>query len=90
MLQVVGVVTMRISKGRDLVLDNGKLLIPRDTIIHLPIGLPHTSSAVFEEAHVFKPERWLAPDADYMPAGADPPLWLLVCLSVCLLTYLLS
>ena len=85
MLQVVGVVTMRISKGRDLVLNGGKLLIPRDTIIQLPIGLPHTSSAVFEEAHVFKPERWFAPEAEYMPAGAETPVavGLSACLTVC-------
>lgn len=68
-LQVAGIVTMRMSRGRDLVLDGGKIVIPRDTIINLPVGCPHTSSALFEEADLFRPERWLELDADYVPTG---------------------
>ena len=63
------------SRGRDLVLDDGNLIIPKDTPIFMPVGCPHTSSAVFEEADLFKPERWLQPDADYMPTGDNAGTW---------------
>lgn len=58
--------TVRQSKGRDVVLNGGKLVLPRDTPIFLPVSAPHRSSAVFENADDFIPERWLAPDADYL------------------------
>ncbi|KAL0023129.1 hypothetical protein WJX77_004743 [Trebouxia sp. C0004] len=66
---VVGFVTVRMS-SRDLSLDDGKLVIPRNANIFLPVGLPHMSSAVYKDADQFLPERWLEPDAEYMPA--DP------------------
>ena len=80
---------MRMSKGRDLVLDDGNLINPRDTVIHLPIGLPHTSHVVFDEAELFKPQHWLAPDADYMPTGTDTPPILSACPSSVCLSHLL-
>jgi len=66
--QVVGFTTVRMS-NRDLSLDDGKLIIPRNANIFLPVGLPHMSSAVYKDADQFLPERWLEPDADYMPGG---------------------
>ena len=67
--QVVGFTTVRMS-NRDLSLDDGKLIIPRNANIFLPLGLPHMSSAVYKDADQFLPERWLEPDAEYMPGGA--------------------
>lgn len=64
--QVVGFVTVRMS-SRDLSLNDGKLIIPRNANIFLPVGLPHMSSAVYKDADQFLPERWLEPDAEYMP-----------------------
>lgn len=64
--QVPGMTTVRESKGRDVVLGDGKLVIPRDTPIFLPIAALHRSSAVYEHADDFIPERWLASDADYL------------------------
>ena len=64
---MVGLPTLRMSKGRDLVTDDGKLLIPRDTTIWIPLGLPHMSSAIFDHPDQFLPERWLEPNAEYMP-----------------------
>ena len=58
--------TVRQSKGRDVVLDDGKLIIPRDIPIFLPIGALHRSHAVYQNADDFLPERWLASDADYL------------------------
>ena len=55
--------------NRDLVLDDGKLIIPRNANIFLPVGLPHMSSAVYKDADQFLPNRWLEPDAEYMPGG---------------------
>ncbi len=57
--------------NRDLSLDDGKLIIPRNANIFLPVGLPHMSSAVYKDANQFLPERWLAPDAEYMPGGVS-------------------
>lgn len=75
LMQVVGLPTLRMSKQRDLVLDGGQLVIPRNTTIWIPLGLPHTSSAVYDKPDQFLPERWLEPDAEYMPAnGATWPL----------------
>jgi len=68
--QVVGFTTVRMS-NRDLSLDDGKLIIPRNANIFLPVGLPHMSSAVYKDADHFLPERWLEPDAEYMPGGAS-------------------
>jgi cytochrome P450 len=68
--QVVGFVTVRMS-NRDLSLDDGKLVIPRNANIFLPVGLPHMSSAVYKDADQFLPERWLEPDAEYMPGGVS-------------------
>ena len=69
--QVVGLPTLRMSKGRDLVVDDGKLVIPCDTTIWIPLGLPHMSPAIFDQPDQFLPERWLEPNAEYMPtAGA--------------------
>ncbi|KAL3139484.1 hypothetical protein ABBQ38_003809 [Trebouxia sp. C0009 RCD-2024] len=65
---VVGLPTLRMSKHRDLVLDGGKLVIPRNTTIWIPLGLPHTSSAIYDSPDQFLPERWLEPNAEYMPA----------------------
>lgn len=64
---MVGFVTVRRSK-RDLVLADGTM-IPRNSNIFLPVGLPHMSSAVYKAADQFIPERWLEPDAEYMPHG---------------------
>ena len=66
-MQVVGLPTLRMSKQRDLVLDDGKLVIPRNTTIWIPLGLPHASSAIYADPDTFIPERWLEPDAEYMP-----------------------
>lgn len=59
--------TLRMSKGRDLVMDDGKLVIPANTTIWIPLGLPHMSSAIYDHPDHFLPERWLEPDAEYMP-----------------------
>lgn len=64
--QVPGMTTVRQSKGRDVVLDDGKLVIPRDIPIFMPIGALHRSHAVYQNADDFLPERWLASDADYL------------------------
>ena len=64
---MVGFVTVRKSK-RDLVLPDGTV-IPRNSNIFLPVGLPHMSAAVYKAADQFIPERWLEPDAEYMPYG---------------------
>ena len=69
--QVVGLPTLRMSKGRDLVMDDGKLVIPRDTTIWIPLGLPHMSSAIFDQPDQFLPERWLEPNAEYMPTKGE-------------------
>lgn len=68
-MQVVGLPTLRMSKHRDLVLDGGKLVIPRNTTIWIPLGLPHTSSAIYDSPDQFLPERWLEPNAEYMPVS---------------------
>ena len=68
-MQVVGLPTLRMSKDRDLVVDDGNLVIPRNTTIWIPLGLPHASSAVYQDAGRFLPERWLEPDAEYMPTN---------------------
>ena len=67
--QVVGLPTLRMSKGRDLVMDDGKLVIPANTTIWIPLGLPHMSSAIYDHPDRFLPERWLEPDAEYMPTN---------------------
>lgn len=66
-MQVVGLPTLRMSKHRDLVLEEGKLVIPRNTTIWIPLGLPHASSAIYDQPDQFLPERWLQPNAEYMP-----------------------
>lgn len=66
-MQVVGLPTLRMSKHHDLVLGDGKLTIPRNTTIWIPLGLPHASSAVYDQPDHFLPERWLQPNAEYMP-----------------------
>ena len=58
--------TVRQSKGHDVVLNDGKLVIPRDVPIFMPIGALHRSHAVFDKADQFIPERWLRADADYL------------------------
>ena len=67
-IQVVGIATGRMSK-KDLVLQDGNLVIPKGCIMWLPLGCPHMSSAIYEDAHQFKPERWLESDAEYMPVS---------------------
>ena len=59
------------SKHKDLLVDNGSLLIPRNTTIWIPLGLPHASSAIYKDADQFIPERWLEPDAEYMPTHSE-------------------
>ena len=67
---MVGLPTLRMSKHRDLVIDQGRLRIPRNTTIWIPLGLPHASSAIYQQADCFVPERWLEPNADYtLPSG---------------------
>ncbi len=70
-IQVVGLPTLRMSKHKDLLVDNGTLLIPRNTTIWIPLGLPHASSAIYKDADQFIPERWLEPDAEYMPTPGE-------------------
>lgn len=70
-IQVVGLPTLRMSKHKDLLVDNGSLLIPRNTTIWIPLGLPHASSAIYKDADQFIPERWLEPDAEYMPTHSE-------------------
>ena len=68
---MVGLPTLRMSKHCDLVLDEDKgkdrLVIPRNTTIWIPLGLPHSSPAIYDRPEDFLPERWLQPDAEYMP-----------------------
>lgn len=71
MIQVVGLPTLRMSKHQDLLVDNGSLLIPRNTTIWIPLGLPHASSAIYKDADQFIPERWLEPNAEYMPTHGE-------------------
>ncbi len=70
-IQVVGLPTLRMSKHKDLLVDNGSLLIPRNTTIWIPLGLPHASSAIYKDADQFIPERWLEPDAEYVPTHGE-------------------
>lgn len=65
--QVVGLPTLRMSKGRDLVMDDGKLVSPRNTTIWIPLRLPHMSSAIFDRPDQFLP--WLEPNVEYMPSN---------------------
>ena len=69
--QVVGLPTLRMSKHRDLIIDDGRVRIPRNTTIWIPLGLPHASSAVYPNADQFLPDRWLEPDAEYMPTPGE-------------------
>ncbi len=59
------------SKGHDLVIDDGRLVIPRNTTIWIPLGLPHASSAIYKDADQFLPERWLEANAEYMPTESE-------------------
>ena len=70
-IQVVGLPTLRMSKHKDLLVDNGSLLIPRNTTIWIPLGLPHASSAIYKNADQFIPQRWLEPNAEYMPTHSE-------------------
>lgn len=85
-MQVVGFTTARTSQ-HDLVLQDGKLVIPRDCSIFLPLGLPHMSSAIFPNPDQFLPERWLGSEAEYMPTPgecADSSTCSRVCARACL------
>ena len=66
-MQVVGLPTLRMSKGRDLVLDEGKLVIPRNTTIWRKRGRKKEREEREKDPHSFLPERWLEPDTEYMP-----------------------
>ena len=63
--------TVRMS-DQDLSLKDGQLIIPRKCPMFLCLGLPHMSSATYQDADKFLPERWLEPDAEYMPGNSGP------------------
>ena len=52
-------------------MQDGDLVIPKDCTIFLPVGCPHMSSAIFENVDQFLPERWLEPDAEYLPTKGN-------------------
>ncbi|CAL8468141.1 g7680 [Coccomyxa elongata] len=60
-----GVATFRTPKGdKDVVLGDGKLVVPNGVGLHMPITAVHHSSALWEEPEVFKPERFLEEGAE--------------------------
>lgn len=67
----MGLPTLRMSKHQDLVIDEAQLVIPRNTTIWIPLGLPHASSAIYHNADQFLPERWLEANAEYMPTMGE-------------------
>lgn len=65
--------------GEDCVL--GGYLVPRGTMIHPCVGIPHRKAEYWDGATEFRPERWLAapgpgaqgrPARAYMPFGLEP------------------
>ena len=55
-----GGASMRRSKtGKDVVLGNGKLVVPAGVALHMPITAVHHNEAIWENAKAFIPERFL-------------------------------
>ncbi len=55
-----GGASMRRSKtGKDVVLGDGKLVVPAGVALHMPITAVHHNEAIWENAKAFIPERFL-------------------------------
>ena len=72
MYPAVGTATTRINYEQDIALDGGRLVIPRGVPIRMHIHSIQNCAANWERAAEFLPERFLQPDAEFMPAAAKP------------------
>ena len=54
-----GIATFRAStSGKAVQLNNGKLMLPPNVILHMPIAAIQHSAANWERPQAFLPERW--------------------------------
>ena len=69
MYPAVGTATTRINYDQDIGLDGGRLVIPAGVPIRMHIHSIQNCAANWERPGEFLPERFLAPDAEFMPAA---------------------
>eukprot|EP00884_Botryococcus_braunii_P009649 jgi/Botrbrau1/18686/Bobra.0386s0014.1 len=67
---IVPTVTSRINDRADTVFSTGFVLPRRTSVVVPQIGL-HMSPLLFEEPQIFKPERWLESNADFIKLEAS-------------------
>ena len=73
MYPAVGTATTRINYDQDIGLDGGRLVIPAGVPIRMHIHSIQNCAANWERPAEFLPERFLQPDAEFMPAAPIKP-----------------
>ena len=65
----------RIHTGKDLVLGDGKLVVPAGVALHFPITAVHHSRAVWVDPEAFSPERFLEVRPGGLRQRRSPLCW---------------